>query len=302
MTWEDQLMDIHIMEYYLAIIREGNISAAAESLHLSQPALSRQIKDLEEELGVTLFERGSRKIKLTEEGMILRRRAEEMVRLMQITESEIREAQNKIAGEVHIGAGESLAFHHLSRIAGHIHQSYPDIRFRITSGDTADLMDQLDNGLIDIALIFTDYDHSQYQGIRLPKEDKLGLLMRKDDPLSAKTTITISDLKHIPLIIPRAAEDLIASDPAFTGVNIVTVYNLIYNASLFVEDGVGYAIGFDGLINTTGDSPLTFRPIENQISQPGTVIWKKYEVFTPAVNLFLEQLNKGSQSSFDHQE
>ena len=295
-------MDIHIMEYYLAIIREGNISAAAESLHLSQPALSRQIKDLEEELGVTLFERGSRKIKLTEEGMILRRRAEEMVRLMQITESEIREAQNKIAGEVHIGAGESLAFHHLSRIAGNIHQSYPDIRFHITSGDTADLMDQLDNGLIDIALIFTDYDHSQYQGIRLPKEDKLGLLMRKEDPLAEKTTITISDLKHIPLIIPRAAEDLITSYPAFAGVNIVTVYNLIYNASLFVEDGVGYAIGFDGLINTTGESPLTFRPIENQISQPGTVIWKKYEVFTPAVNLFLEQLKESSQASFDHQE
>ncbi|MBR2670384.1 MAG: LysR family transcriptional regulator [Solobacterium sp.] len=292
-------MDIHIMEYYLAIIREGNISAAAESLHLSQPALSRQIKDLEEELGVTLFERGSRKIKLTEEGMILRRRAEEMVRLMQITESEIREAQDKIAGEIHIGAGESLAFHHLSRIAGNIHQSYPDIRFHITSGDTADLMDQLDNGLIDIALIFTDYDHSQYQGIRLPKEDKLGLLMRKEDPLAEKTTIMISDLKHIPLIIPRAAEDLIASDPAFAGINIVTVYNLIYNASLFVEDGVGYAIGFDGLINTTGESPLTFRPIENQISQPGTVIWKKYEVFTPAVNLFLEQLKESSQASFD---
>ncbi len=294
-------MDIHIMEYYLAIIREGNISAAAESLHLSQPALSRQIKDLEEELGVTLFERGSRKIKLTEEGMILRRRAEEMVRLMQITESEIREAQNKIAGEIHIGAGESLAFHHLSRIAGNIHQSYPDIRFHITSGDTADLMDQLDNGLIDIALIFTDYDHSQYQGIRLPEDDKLGLLMRKEDPLAAKTTITISDLKHIPLIIPRAAEDLITSDPAFTGINIVTVYNLIYNASLFVEDGVGYAIGFDGLINTTGDSLLTFRRIENQISQPGTVIWKKYEVFTPAVNLFLEQLKESSQVSFDDQ-
>ncbi len=294
-------MDIHIMEYYLAIIREGNISAAAESLHLSQPALSRQIKDLEEELGVTLFERGSRKIKLTEEGMILRRRAEEMVRLMQITESEIREAQNKIAGEVHIGAGESLAFHHLSRIAGNIHQSYPDIRFYITSGDTADLMDQLDNGLIDIALIFTDYDHSQYQGIRLPKDDKLGLLMKKEDPLAAKTVITVSDLKRIPLIIPRAAEDLITSDPALAGVNIVTVYNLIYNASLFVEDSVGYAIGFDGLINTTGDSPLTFRPMENQISQPGTVIWKKYEVFTPAVNLFLEQLKESSQASFDDQ-
>ncbi len=285
-------MDIRIMEYYLAVTREGNISAAAEAPHVSQPALSRQIKDLEEELGVTLFERGSRRIKLTEEGMILRRRAEEMVRLMQITESEISQAHNNLSGEIHIGAGESLAFHHLSKIAGEIHASYPDVRFYITSGDTADLIDQLDSGLIDVALIFTDYGHSQYQGIRLPKEDMLGLLMRKDDPLATKDVITIPDLQKLPLIIPRASMDMLSSDPILSNLNIITVYNLIYNASLFVEDGVGYAVGFDGLINTSGDSPLTFRPLENQISQPGTVIWKKYEVFTPAVNLFLDLLKK----------
>ena len=283
-------MDIRIMEYFLAITREGNISAAAEALHVSQPALSRQIKDLEEELGVTLFERGSRKIRLTEEGMILRRRAEEMVRLMQITEGEIRQSHNAISGEIHIGAGESLSFHHLSEIAGKIHKSYPDIRFYITSGDTADLIEQLNTGLIDVALIFTDYDHSLYQGIRLPNEDKLGLLMRKDDPLACKSEITVSDLSGLPLIIPRASEALITSDPAFSDLNIVAVYNLIYNASLFVEDGVGYALGFEGLVNTTGDSLLTFIPLVSRISQPGAVIWKKYEVFSPAVNLFLEQL------------
>ena len=283
-------MDIRIMDYFLAITREGNISAAAEALHVSQPALSRQIKDLEKELGVTLFERGSRKIRLTEEGMILRRRAEEMVRLMQITEGEIRQSHNTISGEVHIGAGESLSFHHLSEIAGKIHKSYPDIRFYITSGDTADLIEQLNTGLIDVALIFTDYDHSLYQGIRLPNEDKLGLLMRKDDPLACKSEITVSDLSGLPLIIPRASEALITSDPAFSDLNIVAVYNLIYNASLFVEDGVGYALGFEGLVNTTGDSLLTFIPLVSRISQPGSVIWKKYEVFSPAVNLFLEQL------------
>ena len=283
-------MDIRIMEYYLAVVREGNISAAAEALHVSQPALSRQIKDLEEELGVTLFERGSRRIRLTEEGMILRRRAEEMVRLLQITESEISRARSTLTGEVHIGAGESLAFHHLSRIAGEIHKEHPDLRFTITSGDTADLLDQLDNGLIDVALIFTDYDHSQYQGIRLPADDKLGLLMRKDSPLAEKTVVSASDLKGLPLIVPRAARELLSSDPTLAGLQIVTVYNLIYNASLFVEDGVGYAIGFGGLVNVSGDSVLAFRPLESQLSQSGTVIWKKYEVFTPAVNLFLERL------------
>lgn len=283
-------MDIRIMEYYLAVTREGNISAAAEVLHVSQPALSRQIRDLEEELGVTLFERGSRRITLTEEGMILRRRAEEMVRLMQMTQSEISQARRHISGEVHIGAGESLAFHHLSEIAGNIHRDYPNIRFTITSGDTADLMEQLDEGLIDIALIFTDYDRSQYHGIRLPKCDKLGLLMRKGDPLEAKESITVSDLKRLPLIIPRAAMDMLSSDPDFSDLNIVTVYNLIYNASLFVEDGVGYALGFDGLINTTGNSSLTFRPLEKQITQAGSIIRKRYAVFNPAANLFFDRL------------
>ena len=215
-----------------------------------------------------------------------------MVRLMQITESEISRAHSMVSGEVHIGAGESLACQYLSEAAGRIHRTYPDIRFSITSGDTADLMEQLENGLIDLAMIFTDYDNSQYQGIRMPKEDYLGIIMRKDDPLSQKDSIAVSDLKGLPLIISRAMESRISSDPQFEKMNIVTVYNLIYNASLFVEDGVGYAVSFEGLINTTGNSPLTFRPLKNQMSQQGTVIWKKYKVFPPAVNVFLEELKK----------
>ena len=285
-------MDIRIMEYYLAVVREGNISAAAEALHVSQPALSRQIKELEEELGATLFERGSRRIKLTEEGMILRRRAEEMVRLMQMTESEISQAHRKLSGEVHIGAGESLAFHVLSRIAGEIHREYPDVRFTVTSGDTEDLTEQLSNGLVDIALIFTDYDRSLYQGIRLPERDRLGVLMRRDSALAGRERITVRDLMGLPVIVPRASLSTLGSDPAFEKLHIVTVYNLIYNASLFVEDGVGYAVGFDGLINVSGDTPLTFRPLENVPTQQGTVIWKKYELFPPAVNLFLERLKR----------
>ena len=285
-------MDIRIMEYYLAVIREGNISSAAETLHISQPALSRQIKDLEEELGVTLFERGSRKIKLTEEGKILRKRAEEIVHLMQMTEGEISAVHNHLSGEIHIGAGESLAFHHISKIAGKIHETYPDITFTINSGDTKDLMEQIDEGLIDIALIFTEYDHTVYQGIQLPEEDRLSLLMRKDDPLSQKEAVSLSELRDLPLIVPRSAVDRITSNPALADINIVGIYNLIYNASLFVEDGVGYAIGFDGLINTTGESKLTFRPLDRQLAQSGSIIWKKYGVYTPAVNLFLNYIKE----------
>ncbi len=189
-------------------------------------------------------------------------------------------------------AAQSLSFHHLSKIAGEIHASYPDIRFYITSGDTADLIDQLDNGLIDIALIFTEYDHTLYQGIRLPNVDTLGLLMRRDDPLASQDVVTIADLQKLPLIIPRASLDLLLSDPDMANLHIVTVYNLIYNASLLVEDGVGYAVGFEGLINTSGDSPLVFRPLEVRIPHAGTVIWKKYTMFSPAVNLFLDRLKR----------
>lgn len=285
-------MDIRVMEYYLAVIREGNISSAAETLHISQPALSRQIKDLEEELGVTLFERGSRKIKLTEEGKILRKRAEEIVHLMQMAEGEISAVHNHLSGEIHIGAGESLAFHHISKIAGKIHETYPDITFTINSGDTKDLMEQIDEGLIDIALIFTEYDHTVYQGIQLPEEDRLSLLMRKDDPLSQKEAVSLSELRDLPLIVPRSAVDRITSNPALADINIVGIYNLIFNASLFVEDGVGYAIGFDGLINTTGESKLTFRPLDRQLVQSGSIIWKKYGVYTPAVNLFLNYIKE----------
>ena len=201
-------MDIRLMEYFLAVVREGNISAAAAALHVSQPALSRQMKDLEEELGVELFLRGHRSITLTEEGSVLRRRAEEMVSLLQITEREINQVRNHLSGEVRIGTGESLAFHHLSKIAGRIHRDHPDVRFSITSGDTADLMEQLDNGLLDVALMFSDYDNSRYSGVQLPEEDKFAMLMRKDSPLAEKDVIKLSDLQGIPLIVPRAGREL----------------------------------------------------------------------------------------------
>ncbi|MCH5343228.1 MAG: LysR family transcriptional regulator [Acetatifactor sp.] len=284
-------MDIRIMQYYLAVTREGNISAAAESLHVSQPALSRQMKDLEEELGVTLFERGKRKITLTEEGMVLRKRAEEMVRLMQITETEISQVKNKITGDIRIGAGESHVFHYISKTAGILREEYPDIRFHITSGDTIDLMEQLDNGLIDFALIFSNFDGSLYHAIPLPEEDRFGVLMRKDSPLTEKETLSLSDLRDLPLIISRAADKSFFNGTEAANLNIVATYNLIFNASLLVEDGVGYALGFDKLINMSGNSNLCFRPLVPTISTRGTLIWKKYQVFSPAIQLFVDALS-----------
>lgn len=283
-------MDIRTMQYYLAVVREGTISAAAQALHVAQPSLSRQMKELEEELGATLFERGNRKITLTEEGMILRKRAEEMVRLMQMTEDEITQVKNHVSGSVRIGAGESWSFHYLSRVAADIAEEHPDIRFHITSGDTQDLMDELNNGLIDFALIFTDVDHMLYQSIALPAEDCFGLLMQKDCPLAAKEAIRLADLMNLPLIVSRAAEPYFAGLEESSSLHFIATYNLVYNASLLVEDGLGYAICFDKLINTTGDSRLCMRPIIPPMKTAGYLIWKKYQLFSPAVQLFIDRI------------
>ena len=283
-------MDIRLMQYYLAVVREGTISAAAEALHVSQSALSRQIKDLEEELGVTLFTRGSRRITLTEEGMILRRRAEEMLQLMQLTEAELTQTRDTVTGEIRIGAGESHAFHFLSRAAGRLMREHPGVRVHVVSGDTADLMDQLGNGLLDFALIFSEFDRTLYHSLVLPQEDRFGVLIRRDSALAHKDTVTLDDLIGKPLLISRAADGQQWTGEKTQSMNVVGTYNLIYNASLMVEDGLGYALCFDRLINVSGDSVLCFRPLTPEVTVQGTLIWKRYQVLSPAVRLFVEQL------------
>ena len=283
-------MEIRTLQYYLAVIREGTISAAAQALHVAQPSLSRQMKELEEDLGAPLFVRGNRRIALTEEGMVLKKRAEEMVRLMKMTEDEITQIRNHISGSVRIGAGESWSFHYLARTAAALAQEHPDIRFHITSGDTQDLMDELNKGLIDFAVIFTDIDHTLYQSVELPAEDSFGLLMRKDSPLAAKKEIRLKDLQGIPLLISRAAEPYYSGLEEYSSLNIIGTYNLIYNASLLVEDGLGYAVCFERLINTAGDSPLCIRPIVPEKKTAGYLIWKKYQVFSPAVQMFIDRI------------
>lgn len=285
-------MDIRTMRYYLAVVQEGTISKAAAALHVSQPSLSRQIKELEAELGVTLFTRGNRQIRLTEEGLVLKKRAEELVRLMELTEEELAQVKKQISGAIRIGAGESAAFHYLSRAAAAIARDYPGVRFQLTSGDTADLMDELSKGLIDFALIFSDFDQSLYQSLQLPGWDQFGLLMPKASPLAKKAKISWDELSGYPLLLPRAAEAQLASSGHLDGMQIVAVYNLLFNASLMVEDGVGYAICLDQLVNTTGDSQLAFRELDPPVKITGTLIWKKYQVFSPAVQLFIKQIQQ----------
>ena len=284
-------MDIRTMQYFLAVIREGTISAAAESLHVAQPSLSRQMKDLEVELGVMLFERGNRKITLTEEGQVLRRRAEELVRLMQLTQEEIAQVKHRLTGSIRIGAGESQAFRYFAETAATLLKEHPDVQLHITSGDTQDLMDELDNGLIDFALIFTEFDREKYRSIQLPAADRFGVLMRGDNPLASKSEILLAELAEVPLMISRASRSYWESVAERKSLKIIGTYNLIFNASLLVESGACCALGFEKLINTTGESPLCFRPLAGQKKTTGALIWKKYQTFSPAVQLFIDQIS-----------
>lgn len=290
-------MELRVLGYFLAVAREQSIVRAAESLHLSQPTLSTQIKAMEEELGKQLLIRGtkgSRKVTLTEEGMILRKRAEEILNLVQKTEQEISLPDQVIVGDVYIGAGETDAVRFIARIARKLYKTYPGIHYHIASGNAAFVMDQLDKGLIDFGIIFGSVDQAKYHIIELPFKDIWGVLMRQDSPLAAKEAISPEDLWDKPLIISRQDDN---SGTLTTWLNrelseieIVATYNLLFNASLMVEEGLGYAIGFDKIINTSGSSNLCFRPLSPKKEEGMNIIWKKYQVFSKASEKFIGEL------------
>ena len=289
-------MELRVLQYFLAVTREQSISGAAESLHLSQPTLSRQLKDMEEELGKQLMIRGNRKITLTEEGMILRKRAEEILAMVQKTEQEITISDDTIAGDVYIGAGETDAVHLLAKAAKQLQQSYPDIHYHISSGDTTDVLDRLDKGRIDFGLLFGPVDTSKYEYMEFPVKDTYGVLMRKDSPLAEKRSICPEDMWDKPLIINRNTRDgdLLTSwlGKNTNELNVTATYNLLFNASLMVDEGLGYALALDKIINTTGDGNLCFVPCEPELSVGMNLIWKKYQIFPKAAEKFLEEFQK----------
>ena len=291
-------MELRLLEYFLAVAREQNITAAAKALHISQPALSTQLKNMEAELGKKLLIRGvkgSRKVILTEEGMILRKRAEEMLLLMRRTEEEITGFDETIAGNVFIGTGETEIVRLFAKASKKLQQKYPDIRYNISSGNAEYVLEYLDKGLIDFGLLFTEIDAQKYEAIPVPIKDTWGVLMRKNSPLAEKEMICPEDLWDKPLIVPQQK-----GDNAYLGrwlqreeseLHIVATYNLLFNASLLVDEGLGYALCYNKLINTQG-SNLCFRPLSPQLVAPGFIVWKKYQVFSKAANIFLQYLRE----------
>lgn len=293
-------MEIRVLRYFLTIAREGSITSAAEQLHITQPTLSRQIKDLEDELGQKLFHRSSHSMKLTQEGFIFRQRAEEIVSMVDKTSAEFLSMDKPIAGDIYIGGGETIAVSLIADLIADLRSEYPDIRYHLYSGNEADVTERLDRGLLDFGILVQPADLTKYDCLSLPYKDIWGVVMRKDAPLAAKETIARADLVGPPLIMSRQVlvtkskgndfTDWFGED--FDKLNIVTTFNLMYNASLMVKAGVGYAVSIDGIVNTDSESELCFRPLEPKMTSGLDLIWKKYHAFSPAAEMFLEKLHE----------
>ena len=288
-------MDIRTLQYFLAVAREESISGAAEFLHMTQPPLSRQLKELEAELGKQLFIRGNRKITLTEDGMILRKRAEEIVALMEKTKAEINASAENITGDIYIGCAESYLVKYLARAVKKLSSIYPNIHYHVTSGDTEQVTERLDRGLLDMAFIVEPRDLSKYNYLEVPEYDTWGVLMRKDNPLATKEAIIFDDLLDIPIFcseqsakmdLPRWCSDNLDR------LNILATFNLCNNGAVFVREGLGVELTFDKLVETNAESDLCFRPITPPLHTKMYVIWKKYQIFTPVANLLLEEIKK----------
>ena len=297
-------MEIRVLRYFLAVAREGSITAAANYLHLTQPTLSRQLKDLEEELGQTLLIRKSHRVTLTPEGMLLRKRAEEIIAMVDKTQSEFVSLGNTVSGDVYIGGGETRVMGEIAAVIRDIQEAFPAIHFHLYSGNAEDVTERLDKGLLDFGVLIQPADLSRYQSLQLKGKDQWGVLMPKDSPLAAKKAIQKEDLLDLPLICSRQAIRRHINGNAFSHwfgedferLNIVSTFNLIYNAALLVEAGAGYAISLDGLTDTSRDSTLCFRPLSPRLESRLAIVWKKDQVFSPAAQLFLDRITDLYQS------
>ncbi|ASI84186.1 MULTISPECIES: LysR family transcriptional regulator [Bacillus] len=290
-------MDIRVLRYFIAVATQENISAAANALHLSQPTLSRQLNNLEEELGTTLFVRGNRKITLTDEGMFLLDRAKEIVDLVEKTEANFNQKYEIISGEIHIGAGETEAMQFIAQTIKKVVSHHPNIKFHLYSGNADDITTKLDSGLLDFGIVIEPANKQKYDYLKLPATDVWGVLMRKDSPLAEKAYIHPTDLLNKPLIISRqtAVSNELSGwlGEEIENLNVIGTYNLLYNASLLVKENIGYALCIDKLMNTSEESTLCFRPLSPKLEAGLNILWKKHQTFSSATKIFLTYLRGG---------
>ncbi len=296
-------MEIRVLKYFLAAAREGSITKAANSLHLTQPTLTRQLQDLERELKQKLLIRGKHQLTLTAEGLLLRKRAQEIVEMVEKTEAEFLSISDAISGDIYIGSGETDSMKYIAAVIKELQQEYPDIKYHIYSGNAEDVMEKLDRGLLDFGVLIQPVDLSKYDNIALPEKDVWGIITRKDNPLALKEKITMQDLINIPLLASRQMSPKYSKESGFLDwfgdefekLNITATYNLVYNAAVMVKAGVGTAITLDKLADTSEESGLCFRPLYPKLESGLDIVWKKNQAFSPAAKVFLNHLQKKLQ-------
>lgn len=289
-------MEIRVLRYFLAVAREGSVTRAARALHLTQPTLSRQIRELEEELGQTLFSRGGRELSLTREGLLLWPRAEEIVGLAEITEKEFRSLGEKtVSGDLSLGCGESKALSFVTDALKVLQDEHPLIIPHFFSGNGEIVMDRLDKGLLDFAVLMGAENTERYSSLPLPNHDTWGLLMDKDDPMAQKKAITAEDLLDIPLILSSQSlsRDELSGWLGFpmSRLHIAATYTLLFNGSLMVRSGLGYALCFDHIAPSGKDSPFAFRPLTSPLS----LVWKKHQILSAPAEAFLAKIREAGE-------
>lgn len=293
-------MEVRVLRYFLTVAREGNITRAAEILHMTQPTLSRQLAQLEDELNAQLLIRGKRHITLTEEGMRLRRRAEEIVELADRTEQEFALPHEVLSGNISIGSGEASCSEVLAELILSFRELHPMVSFDLYSGNADLLKERLDKGLIDIALLMEPVDVVRYDYLRLNHEEKWGALMRADDPRAQSAFISRDELVTAPLMLSRRllVQQEIASwlGAEADTLQVVSTHNLIANAARLVERGMGLAITVEGAVSLYDPKRFCFRPIHPPMITRSVMVWKKYQSFNPATTAFLEHIRRSLQA------
>ena len=287
-------MEIRVLRYFLTVVREESITKASEVLHITQPTLSRQLAQMEEDIGVKLFDRGTRKIKLTNEGILLRRRAEEILQLVDKTEKELVEQEEQVEGKISIGCGEIAAVQLLPKIIESFRQKYPRVTFDIFTA-TADLVkEQMEKGLLDIGLLLEPVDMEKYEFIRLNIREKWVVLMKSDDPLSKKETVSAKDLSVLPLILPRRMN--VQSELAswfgnyYEKLDIVFTSNLSTNSAIMVNGGLAYSLVIEGAVPFWNQSKVTFRPLDPPLTASSVLAWKRGQPFSLATTKFIKHI------------
>ena len=284
-------MELRVLKYFLVVAREENITRAAALLHVTQPTLSRQLMGLEEELGVKLFRRGKYHVSLTEDGMLLRRRAQEIVELAEKTEQEFQRQEGELAGDISIGTGESNSMTDLSRKIAAFRGEHSLVRFHIYSATADEIQERLEKGLLDLGMLMEPVDIGRYEFVRLPRRDRWGVWVDQGHSLAGKESVTPEDLLGVPLLLPRrerVQQELSGwFGEKFDEIEVAATYNLILNAANMIRNGVGAALGF--LIGNLTDE-LKFVPLSPPMETGSVLVWKKEQAFSPAAAEFLRSL------------